>query len=99
MERTVTEEEIINAIMQAAEVHEDNPYGAVTTRELHEKTGRGQHWLLAQMNKLVDKQIVGVTFVKRKRIDGVRAIIPAYYIKKSTESHPQAQTTQDDTSQ
>ena len=82
MERAITEEEIIRAIMDSARARDDNPLGAVSVKELRTSTGRSRQWLLEKMTKLFDEGILGVTFIRKKRIDGICALIPAYYILK-----------------
>ena len=79
---TITEEALIQALLEASIPSEDNPHGALRTAEIVEQSGRSEKWVLAQLRKLSAQGKLGSTQVWEVDITGRMTKRPAYYPKK-----------------
>ena len=78
----ITEEELIQAMLEASTPSEDNPHGALRTVELVEQTGRSGKWVLAQLRLLSGRGMLGYTQVWKVDITGKLTKRNAYYLRK-----------------
>ena len=78
----ITEEELIQAMLEASIPSEDNPHGAMRTAELVEKSGHSEKWVLAQLRRLSEQGLLGSTQVWKEDITGKLTKRSAYYPKK-----------------
>jgi len=78
----ITEEELIQAMLEASIQSEDNPYGALRTAELVEKTGHSEKWVLANLRVMKQRGELGCTQVWKEDITGKITKRNAYYLKK-----------------
>ena len=84
MERVITEETLIQAIQDASlvSIRDDNPYGAVSRKDLCERLQRGEKWAIKRLHLLVSKGVVKTTKISSTNIVGDRTVIAAYYVVK-----------------
>ena len=79
MDDTITEEALIQALLEASIPSEDNPHGALTTAELAEQKGRSDKWVRVRLQRLFKQGKLGSTTVWVEDITGKMSKRPAYY--------------------
>ena len=80
----ITEEALIQALLEASVPSEDNPHGAMRTAELVEGTGHSDKWVRAQLYQMRERGMLGYTQIWVEDITGKSTRRSAYYLKNCT---------------
>jgi len=78
----ITEEALIQALLEASVPSEDNPHGALRTAEIMEQKGKSEKWVLAWLRVMKQRGELGCTQVWKEDITGKLTKRSAYYLRK-----------------
>lgn len=78
----ITKNDLLAAIEEALQETEDNPEGALSTKELVKITGFGNRKVLNALHELMDNDKLQIVQAKRKNIIGVIQKMKMYKLKK-----------------
>ena len=78
----ITEEALIQALLEASVPSEENPHGALRCADLVEMTRHSEKWVRAGLRLMNKRGELGCTQIWVEDITGKSTRRPAYYLKK-----------------